>query len=362
MGRPTCLYIDAEALQYNVASIKRHVPNQSITAMIKSNAYGCGWQWVLPILEPLVDSFGVACIEEARVVRQYCHQHDCCLMQGIFGPDELSDVVDLRLSMVVHNPQQLAWIVNNPLAQKIKIWVKVDTGMHRLGFQPQELAGVLSTLRLCPWVDTTIGLMTHLACADTPEHELCQQQLQIWASIAKQYADMPQSVANSAAILGLPQTHADNVRPGLILFGVSPFSERLSSDLDLHPVMHFRSTVTTIHHCEPGDAIGYGATWRCKRPSVIGVIPVGYGDGYPRHIKENTQVWINGQTVPIVGRVSMDMMTIDLTDCDVARIGDSVELWGQHIPIEVVARQANTLAYELMTQVTPRVMRQYQQK
>lgn len=354
------MYIDAQALQHNVACIKRHAPNQSITAMVKSNAYGCGWQWVLPVLEPLVNCFGVACLEEARAIRQYCPQRECCLMQGIFSPDELNDVIELRLSMVIHNPQQLAWLINHPMQEKIKIWVKVDTGMHRLGFDPQELAGVLSTLRVCPWVDPFIGLMTHLACADTPEHELCQQQLQIWDSIAKQYADMPQSVANSAAILGLPQTHADNVRPGLILFGASPFAERDSKELDLRPVMHFRSTVTTIHHCEVGDAIGYGATWRCERPSVIGVIPVGYGDGYPRHIKENSQVWIKGQSVPIVGRVSMDMMTIDLTDCPSARIGDSVELWGENILIETVAQQAHTIAYELMTQVTPRVMRQYQ--
>ena len=362
MGRPTCLYIDAEALQHNLACIKRHAPKQSITAMIKSNAYGCGWQWVLPILEPLVDSFGVACLEEARAVRQYCTQRECCLMQGIFSADELADVVDMHLSMVVHNPQQLAWLVAAPLPHKIKIWVKVDTGMHRLGFHPRELEGILMTLRACAWVHPNIGLMTHLACADTPQHELCQKQLQIWDSIAKQYSDMPQSVANSAAILGLPQTHADNVRPGLIIFGASPFAERGTSELDLHPVMHFTSTITTIHQCDSGDAIGYGAIWRCKRPSVIGVVPVGYGDGYPRHIKENTPVWVNGQEVPIVGRVSMDMLTIDLTDSPSAKIGDKVELWGSHIPIETVAQQANTLAYELMTQVTPRVMRQYLQR
>ncbi|MCX7091253.1 MAG: alanine racemase [Legionellales bacterium] len=359
MSRPTFLYIDADALRHNVARIKQYAPTQSILAMVKADAYGCGMQMVLPILEPLVDAFGVACLEEARVLRQICLQKECVLMQGLFAADDMPALVEMRLSTVIHNPQQLTWLTTIPAAEPIKIWVKIDTGMHRLGFHPRELAHVLAVLRACPWIDQQIGLMTHLGCADTPELGACQQQLHAWELIAQQHAEMPQSVANSAAIVALPQTHADRVRPGLLLYGASPFADCLGTDLGLQPVMHFISTVTTIHEFLPGDAIGYGATWACERPSVIGVIPVGYGDGYPRHIKANTQVWVNGQAVPIVGRISMDMMAIDLTDCPIVKIGDRVELWGKHIPIEVVAHQANTIAYELMTQVTQRVGKQY---
>lgn len=354
MSRPTYLYIDTEALSHNIACVKKYAPDQAILAMVKADAYGCGLQWVVPTLEPLVEGFGVACLEEARAVRRYCQQKECWLLQGIFSPDEMPTVVELGLTVVVHNPQQLAWLTTIPASAQIKVWVKVDTGMHRLGFLPRELAEVMTTLETCRWIDKTIGLMTHLGCADTPDSPVCQHQLQLWRDIAQQYPSIPKSVANSAAIMALPETHADWVRPGLMLYGASPFAERTSAELGLRPVMHFISSVTTLHHCETGDAIGYGAVWRCERPSVIGVIPVGYGDGYPRHVKENTQVWINGQTVPIVGRISMDMMMVDLTDCPNVKIGDRVELWGKYITIETVAQQANTIAYELMTQVTAR--------
>lgn len=354
MTRPTFLYIDTQALVHNVDRIKRYAPKAAIIAMVKANAYGCGLKWIVPELAPHVEGFGVACLEEARAVRQYNSQNDCWLFQGIFGPDEIPTVHELGLTVVVHNPQQVTWLTSAPSSGQIKVWVKVDTGMHRLGFHPDELAGVLTSLRLCQGIDKNIGLMTHLGCADTPELAITQHQLELWHRIAKQYPDLPKSVANSAAIIGLAQTHADKVRPGIMLYGASPFADRTGVDLGLQPVMHFVSAVTTIHHYLPGDAIGYGATWQCKRSSIIGLIPVGYGDGYPRHVQENTQVWINGQMVPIVGRISMDMMTVDLTDCPNVKIGDPVELWGKHIPIEAVAHQANTVAYELMTQVTAR--------
>ncbi len=359
VGRPSFLYLDAEALRHNLAIVKRYAPQQAIIAMVKANAYGCGVQWVAPLIESNVFGFGVACLEEAIAVRQVCMQAECLLMHGIFSPDELTVLQDLHLSTVIHNSQQLVWLTTIPVSKSIKVWVKVDTVIHRFGFQPHELTDVLAALRHCPWIDATIGLMTHLACADTPLRPDCQQQIQTWESVAKQYPDMPQSVANSAAIMALPQTHANVVRPGLMLYGASPFADRLGCEFGLQPVMHFISEVTTIHHYAVGEAIGYGATWRCSRPSVIGVIPVGYGDGYPRHIKRGAQVWVKGRAVPIVGRISMDMMTIDVTDCSNVQIGDQVELWGKHLPIETVAQQAGTIAYELMTQVSQRVVRQY---
>ncbi|MCR9191031.1 MAG: alanine racemase [Gammaproteobacteria bacterium] len=359
MTRPSHLCIDAAALSHNVARVRQYAPQQSVIAMVKANAYGCALNLVAPILEPLVDSFGVACIEEARALRQYCPQKDCILFQGIFDPKEITTVVALHLTVVIHNPQQLAWFTTTPLSKKLNVWVKVDTGMHRLGFAPHELAGVMSTLKVCPWIDDDIGLMTHMACADTPSEPACLEQVRTWQSIADQDATLTRSASNSAAIVALPETHADAVRPGLMLYGVSPFSDRLGSDLGLQPVMQFVSSITTIHEYATGEAIGYGATWRCERPSVIGVIPVGYGDGYPQHLRPNTPVCVNGYKVPVVGRVSMDMLTIDLTDCPNVKLGDQVELWGKDVPIEVVAKHANTSVYELMPHVAQRVGRQY---
>ena len=359
MPRPTTITIDTQALIHNIACVKRYAPEQLIIAMVKANAYGCGVAVVAPILEPFVAYFGVACLEEARLLRQFCPDKPCILLQGLSTPDELSEALALDLRAVIHDKQQLEWMTTKPLARPIKVWVKVDTGMHRLGFTPEIIPVVTQTLIDCPWIDSDMGLMTHLACAEEMDHPLTARQLAVWQqvvqSVGEHYA--LQSVANSASIIGLLHAHARWVRPGIMLYGASPFADQTGVALGLRPVMHFESAVMSIHQYDEGECIGYGATWCCPRPSIIGVVPVGYGDGYPRHISAQTPVWINGCNVPIVGRISMDMMTIDITDCPHVRIGDRVELWGTHIPIEVVANQANTIAYELLCQVTQRVIR-----
>lgn len=359
--RPTYLYIDAVALAHNVARVRQYAPLQRVIAMVKANAYGCGVTWVAPILEPLVDAFGVACLEEARILRQLCPLKECILFQGIFSPDELATVVDLQLTAVIHNKEQLLWFTQNALSASLKVWVKIDTGMHRLGFSPVELATVLDTLERCAWINKEIGIMTHLACADQPQHFLVTQQLATWHKLVSKHQDKVLSMANSASILGLPQTHIGVIRPGIMIYGVSPFEDNIGKDFGLRPVMNFISQITTIHHYAAGETIGYGATWQCDRPSIIAIVPVGYGDGYPRHVSHHASIWINGCYAPIVGRVSMDMMTVDITDCPDAKVGDRVELWGRNVPIETVAKHAHTIAYELMCQVSQRVIRQYKE-
>ena len=359
MTRPSTLIIDTQALVHNVKRVRSYAPNQQIIAMIKANAYGCGINVVAPVLAPLVDIFGVACLEEAQRLREYCPNKPCLLFQGLFKQEELALASDLDLSLVIHHGPQLDWLLAHPLPKPIKIWVKVDTGMHRLGFEPQALSEVTQRLQACPWIDPGMGLMTHLACADEPGHPLIAKQLALWdklqAELGAQY--LFHSIANSASIIGLAVTHVGVIRPGLMLYGVSPFANQRAADFGLKPVMHFNSALMAIHQYAAGESIGYGATWTCARTSIIGVIPVGYGDGYPRQIKANTPVWIAGRQVPIVGRVSMDMMTVDLTDCPPLDIGEPVELWGCHIPIEEIAKQAQTIGYELMCQVSQRVIR-----
>lgn len=336
MSRPTRLIIDTYALTHNLMQIKRLAPHQKIIAMIKANAYGCGVGVVAPVLDGQVDAFGVACLEEALIIKALGCNTPCILFQGIFSPDELPIVAEQQFDCVIHQPYQLEWLLNTPLPKPISIWVKADTGMGRLGFKIKEIPGVIAALKQCSWVDKGIGLMTHLACSDEPEKPENQQQITLFQQI-----NLPgvarRSIANSAAIISLPESHADVVRPGIMLYGVSPFANQTADELGLIPVMRFVSAISAIYNNPPFSKVGYGGTWHSENPSVIGIVAAGYGDGYPRHIKPNTPVWINNAEVPIVGRVSMDMLAVDLTNHPLVRIGDQVELWGQHILVERIA-------------------------
>lgn len=355
MTRPTRVHIDATALLHNLGQVKHYAPGKKIIAMVKANAYGCGLSKVVPVLDKEVDAFGLACMEEALAVRKLGVQRDCVLLQGVFSADELPVAAKNRFQCVIHSALQLRLLLDTPLESKIKIWVKVNTGMNRLGFLPQEIYDVLQTLHSCPWVDDNIGLMTHLACADSPEDPTNQNQLQRFRDLKLPSLSLIKSIANSGAIMALPDTHADVIRPGIMLYGVSPFPRQTGVQLGLKPVMHFVSAISAIHHYPTGVPIGYGRTWKTPRPSIIGVVAAGYGDGYPRHVGENTPVWINGDYAPIVGRVSMDMLTVDLTDCMKADLGSTVELWGQYVPVETIAQAAGTIGYELLCQFVPRV-------
>lgn len=353
MSRPTYITIDSSALYHNLTQIKRYAPGKKIFAMVKANAYGCGVDKIAPLLEGHVDALGVACIEEALALKKIGIRTPCILFQGVFSADEYPVVAQEQFSCIIHEPNQLRWLLNTPLNKSITLWVKVNTGLNRLGFKVDDLQEVMNALQSCPWVHQEIGLMTHLACADEPERRENLQQISLFESIS--VAGFTQrSIANSAAIMEFPQAHADAVRPGIMLYGVSPFANKNSIDLGLKPVMRFNSAISAIHHNPPLTPIGYGGTWRSKHPSVIGIVAAGYGDGYPRHIKENTPVWVDGVEVPIVGRVSMDMLAVDLSKHPQVKPGAVVELWGSQILIERVARSAGTIGYELLCQLTDR--------
>lgn len=356
MTRPTGVYIETTALVHNLNQVKRSAPNSKVIAMVKANAYGCGLKHVVPVLEGKVYAFGVACLEEALAIRHLGAQSHCLLFQGVFQAEEWYAVAEHRLQAVIHHRAQLESLLANPLPQVIKVWVKVDTGMHRLGFLPEEIYEILCQLEACPWVEPEIGLMTHFACADQPTNPANQSQLQIFKNLHLPDIPLLKSISNSAGILSLPMAHADVVRPGIMLYGVSPFIGQSGQSLGLRPVMHFRSAVSAIHLYPAGTPIGYGGIWATQKISRIGVVAVGYGDGYPRHIAANTLVWIKGHKVPIVGHVSMDMLTIDLTEYPEIQVGEPVELWGRHISIESVALAAGTIPYELLCQFSPRIL------
>lgn len=353
MVRPTFIEIDKSALKHNVARVRSLCPSQKIVAMVKANAYGCGIEAVVPAISEEVDVFGVACLEEAIKLREYTSK-PCVLFQGVFAEAELSQAIELGLDCVIHHAHQLRWLLSTPLQKPIRVWLKVNTGMNRLGFEPDEVDEILDSLRHCPWVAHPVIVLSHMACADEPEHPQNEAQLTVFNALQLPH-EIPRSLANSAAILTSSKVHYDIVRPGLMLYGVSPLKGIMSSCLNLQPVMSFISTLTVIHDVPAERLIGYGGVFKTKKPVRIGVVAAGYGDGYPRHIDVHTPVWLNDRRVPIVGRVSMDMLTVDLSEMPEAVLGDRVELWGKHLLVEEVAQCAGTIAYELLTQVSSRV-------
>lgn len=355
MTRPTRALFDPSALIHNLNRVKQCAPRQKVIAMVKANAYGCRISNAVPVLDGHVDAFGVASFEEAQAIRRLGVDTDCVLLQGVFNQEEYQLAADARFQCVVHHRQQLDWLLSMPTTIPLSIWIKVDTGMHRLGFSPEEVPEIAHAVSNCRWVSHPIGLMTHFSSADDVGNPVNTLQWQLFDALNVHDLQMRRSLANSAAILSMPQAHADVVRPGIMLYGASPFSHQNGVELGLKPVMRLVSAITAIHHYPANALIGYSGTWSSDKASIIGIIPVGYGDGYPRHIRPNTPIWVNGATAPVVGRVSMDMLTVDLTACPDTKVGDPVELWGQHIPIEVIAKSAETIPYELLTKTTSRV-------
>jgi alanine racemase len=351
--RPTVLHVDTQALLHNYCVISQQAPQSEVIAMVKSNAYGCGLEYVVRALSNQVYAFGVACVAEAMAIRAWGIQDKCVIFQGVHQAHEWQLAAQHGFEVILHHPEQLRWLTETALSRPVKIWIKINTGMHRLGFPMQDLKRVEKTLRQCAWVHEEIGLMTHFACADEPNHPLNKEQIDKWLSISKSW-NGPTSACNSAAIWSFPECHGTHIRPGITLYGVSPFADKTFKDLQLKPVMRYCSALMTLWDYPVGASIGYGASFTTTRPSKIGIVAVGYGDGYPRHMQHGSAVWINGQFSPIVGRISMDMMAVDLTDCTGVHLGDHVELWGENLPIEKIAEQAGTIPYEIMCQVCPR--------
>lgn len=355
--RPTRIEINTPSLLHNLSVVKQHATSQDIIAMVKANAYGCGIVPVVRTLLPHVQTFGVACLEEAYKIKDISIDSSTLLLQGVFEAYEWQEACAINSGVVIHHINQLRWLLEKSLPQPITIWIKVDTGMHRLGFNIEELEQVIPSVISCPWVRKPIGIMSHFARADEEDASETLEQLEIFNSLQLPKEYIIRSVANSAAILSLKSSLYDVVRPGIMLYGSSPFPNKTAADLNLQPVMQFTSRITAIHNYPAFSPIGYGGIWQSSKPAIIGIIPVGYADGYPRVVAENTPVWVKNRKVPIVGRISMDMMTVDLTDHPGAILGDEVELWGNHIPVETIAKSANTISYELLTKVTSRPTR-----
>ena len=354
MSRPACALVSAQALQHNMTLARKHAVNAKIMAIIKANGYGHGLTWVAHILQD-ADAFGVASVEEGVALRDICGQQPICLLEGFFEPKELDLLVRHNLSPAIHNHEQLEQLGFPSSEDKPDIWIKVDTGMHRLGFSPEELPHVLQRLKNYKGIGK-IRLMSHLANADDRSDSTTRHQIKCFLSLVND-SEIEHSLANSAGLVAWPESRFDWVRPGIMLFGVSPLLDSNAFDLDLRPVMTLQTRLIAIRQLHKGDRIGYGGEWACPEDMPIGVAAIGYGDGYPRHAPAGTPVLVSGKPVTLVGRVSMDMITVDLRNNPHARVGDPVVLWGEGLPVEEIARHAGTIGYELLCLVSERIPR-----
>ncbi|MHB1141806.1 MAG: alanine racemase [Sulfuricaulis sp.] len=355
MSRPARALLDAGALRHNLQQVRRHAPRARVMAVVKANGYGHGLAWVARTLSESTDAFGVSSIEEGLQLRAAGITQPVCLLEGFFTSDELPLLSQQRLEPVVHHEAQLRALATVPALSPLTVWVKVDTGMHRLGFPPAVVPDVLQQLHSSPAV-TKVRIMSHFARAEFSNDAVTQSQIDDFAGLARNLG-LETSLANSAGILAWPASHLDWVRPGIMLYGASPLEQQGAAALDLRPVMTLESALIAVQPRKKGDPIGYGGDWRCPEDMPVGVAAIGYGDGYPRHAPPDTPVLVNGRRVPTVGRVSMDMITLDLRSQPQAKIGDPVALWGQGLPVEEVAEKAGTLSYELLCHVTERIPR-----
>jgi len=345
--------IDLSALRHNLQRVRLAAPKSRAIAVIKANAYGHGMLRIAGALGQ-ADAFAVARVEEGVMLREAGFDKPVLVLEGCFNRDELETASRQGLQLAINHPQQLE-LFNGPLLPgPVSCWLKVDTGMHRLGFRPQQAKAAFDRLKQSDSVAEPLRLMTHLANADDLEDETSERQMRAFLPLLEAFG-VEGSIANSAGIRGWPASHQAWVRPGIMLYGASPFVRGRAGTDALQPVMTFSSRLIAVNHYQKDEPIGYGASWRCPEAMPVGVVAVGYGDGYPRHAPSGTPVLVNGQRVPLVGRVSMDMISVDLRSRPEAGIGDPVVLWGQGLPAEEIAEAAGTIAYELFCGVTARV-------
>ncbi len=354
--------INLDALQHNLQIVRQYAPNAKIMPVIKANAYGHG---MLRVATNLLssDAFAVARTEEGVLLRKAGITNKITVLGGFSCINELEAILTYQLDTVVHSFTQLNMLEARTELNAFSIWLKLDTGMNRLGFKPFEFTTAYQRLKSCPFIKGPINIMTHFANADDKHDTTTLKQISLFNNMVatpldEQLLDSVRSecsIANSAGILGWPESITDWVRPGIMLYGISPFPDHTGKYWQLKPVMGLYSRLIAVKVIDKGEKVGYSGAWTCTKPTLLGIIGIGYGDGYPRYAKEGTPILVNGLRVPLIGRVSMDMITVDLESQPVAKPGDSVTLWGDSLAIEEIAIYADTIPYTLVCGITQRV-------
>jgi alanine racemase len=353
MSRPIQAHIDLSALQNNLR-VARRLASSRIMAVIKANAYGHG---LLRVAEALDEAEGFALLDvrDAIALREAGFRQMILLLEGFFSEDELPLLAEYDISTVIHSTRQLAMLDAYPRRNTLRVWLKINTGMNRLGFAPEQVPAAMEKLKSHKAVGE-VTLMTHFSHADEPEG--VAEQLERFKGLTAAYR-APCSLANSAALLRYPATHGEWVRPGIMLYGASPFSDTSAQQLGLRPVMTLTSEIISVRDLKAGDRVGYAGLFRADRSIRIGTVACGYADGYPRHAPTGTPILVNGMRTRTVGRVSMDMLGVDLGDLPEAEVGSRVTLWGTGLPVEEVASAAGTISYELTCALAVRVPVRY---
>ncbi|WP_239670741.1 alanine racemase [Vibrio variabilis] len=350
-------HINLEALAHNLACIKQQAPDSKIMAVVKANGYGHGLRHIAKNAKG-ADAFGVARIEEALQLRASGVVKPILLLEGFYSPNDLPVLVTNNIQTVVHCYEQLDALEHAELEGPVVVWLKVDSGMHRLGVREEQYQEFVERLHRCDNVAKPLRYMSHFGCADELENPMTKQQIELFLSLTEG-CNGERSMAASAGLLEWQPSQLDWVRPGIIMYGVSPFGEKTAAEMGFKPVMTLKSHLIAVRDVKQGESVGYGATWTSERDTKVGVIAIGYGDGYPRTAPNGTPVLVNGRKVPIAGRVSMDMLTVDLGPEALDRVGDEAILWGEELPSEEVANHIGTIAYELVTKLTSRVEMSY---
>jgi alanine racemase len=358
MSRPTEALINLHALRHNCRLALELSGKGKLMPVVKANAYGHGAVPVARALEPMASAFAVACIEEAVELRDAGISLPIMLMEGFFDDEELELASRLDLWVMIQNEYQLEALDRLPLPQPVTCWIKLDTGMHRLGFSVDLARALYRELSECPGVDQAIVLATHLACADELDNPYTHDQIRLFRENTAGI-DAPHSLANSPGLLGWPDARSDWNRPGVMLYGQSPFPQPHPEADKLQPVMTLQSEIIALRELAIGESVGYGSSWSARRPSRIATVPVGYGDGYPRRAGNGTPVLVKGERAQLAGRVSMDMITVDVTDLPGVTLGDPVILWGEGLTANEIADAADTIGYEITTRMLGRVRRTY---
>lgn len=349
--RQATVYIDRAALQYNLNRVRQLAPTAKIVSMVKANAYGHGVKDCLAALQDS-DAFGVACLQEALEIRELGFQQPITLIEGVFTEDEMPIVIEQNIEIVVHQPEQVTWLIAHKdayISKNLKVWVKLNSGMNRLGFKLEVIKEVIQQLKSAGF---TCVLAMHFANADA-DHPLNDEQISQFLEVKNDCAPILASCCNSAAIYKYPELHFDFVRPGIMLYGATPFADRDIYALDLKPVMTFSAEIIALNGIQAGEQVGYGSTFTADKAMQLAIVSIGYGDGYPRAFFAQNFVAINGQKAVVVGRVAMDMIAIDVTGLDV-QLGTEVELWGKQRLVDDVAAANGTIGYELLCRLTQR--------
>jgi alanine racemase len=345
-GRHAEALIDLEALRHNLAQARRAAGEARVFAVVKADAYGHGLLDVARALHEHSDGFVVATLGEGEALRRAGVTRRIMVLQGHDSLGEARRAARLQLEPVLHTPPQLDVLDQGHAGLPMRVWLEIDSGMHRMGFDPAEVAPALSRLDGHRALREPPGLMTHMARADERDCPLTQAQLERFTQLTKGQAG-ERSLANSATLLGWPAALGDVVRPGIMLYGGNPFVDGRELPCTLKPVMQLRTRLLAVRWQKKGDRIGYGETWTCPEDMPVGLAAIGYGDGYPRHAPSGTPVRVAGQDASLVGRVSMDLLTLDLRGV-AARPGDEVLLWGEGLSVDSVASMAGTISYELL--------------